>query len=218
MEAGQIKDIDSYISGFPKETQKILIKLRKTIKQAAPAAEETINYQMPTFVLHGNLVHFAAYKNHIGFYPTPTAIVKFHQQLSAWEGAKGSVKFPIEYEIPYGLISEIVKFRVNENEERAATKTKKTLKICPQGHKYYKSSDCPTCPVCEQENKPDDGFLAVLSAPARRALENNGIKTLQQLSTFNEAQILALHGMGPASMPKLRKALQEKGLSFAHVS
>src|SRR3954453_24228501 len=162
MEAGKIKDIDSYIGGFPKETQKILLKLRKTIKQAAPAAEETINYQMPTFVLHGNLVHFAAYKNHIGFYPTPSAIVKFQKQLSAWEGAKGSVKFPIDDEIPYDLISEMVRFKVNENEERAAAKTKKTLRTCPRGHKYYKSSDCPTCPICEEANKPSEGFLSLL--------------------------------------------------------
>ncbi|MEJ7681067.1 MAG: DUF1801 domain-containing protein [Segetibacter sp.] len=96
MEHNKIKDIDHYIEFFPKETREILIKVRETIKQFAPEAEETINYQIPTFTLKGNLVHFAAYKNHIGFYPTPSGIEKFKEELSAYEGAKGSVKFPID--------------------------------------------------------------------------------------------------------------------------
>ena len=94
------------------------------------------------------------------------------------------------------------------------TTSKKTLRTCNNGHNYYKSSDCPTCPICEQERKPDNGFLSLLSAPARRALENNGITSLQQLSTFSEKEILQFHGMGPASLPKLRNTLQTNGLSF----
>ena len=90
----------------------------------------------------------------------------------------------------------------------------KTLRTCDKGHQYYKSSDCPSCPICEQERKPDSGFLARLSAPARRALETNGIATLQQLSQFSEKEILKYHGMGPASLPKLKAALEEEGLSF----
>lgn len=90
----------------------------------------------------------------------------------------------------------------------------KELRTCSLGHKYYKSSDCPTCPICVQESKPDNGFLSVLSAPARRALENNGITTLQILSKYSEKEILQFHGMGPASLPKLRTALEEKGLTF----
>ncbi|MEH7082237.1 RNA polymerase alpha subunit C-terminal domain-containing protein [Neobacillus drentensis] len=92
--------------------------------------------------------------------------------------------------------------------------SEKNLRTCVQGHQFYKSSDCPTCPTCENERKPADGFLSVLSAPARRALENNGISTLQQLSTFTEKEVLQFHGMGPASLPKLRSALKESGLSF----
>jgi len=90
----------------------------------------------------------------------------------------------------------------------------KTLRVCKKGHRYYKSSECPTCPICEQEKKPIDGFLALLSAPARRALENNGITSLVQLSKLTEKDILKLHGMGKASVPTLRKALSEEGLSF----
>jgi DNA-directed RNA polymerase alpha subunit len=90
----------------------------------------------------------------------------------------------------------------------------KTLRVCDKGHPYYKSSDCNTCPVCENEHKPANQFLSLLSAPARRALENNNIITLEKLSKFSEAEILQLHGMGPSSLPKLRDALQEIGLSF----
>lgn len=91
---------------------------------------------------------------------------------------------------------------------------KETLRTCEQGHSYYKSSDCPTCPVCEKERKPKEGFLALLSAPARRALENQGITTLRLLSQYTEKEILKLHGIGPSAMPKLRQALEEEGFSF----
>jgi uncharacterized protein YdhG (YjbR/CyaY superfamily) len=117
--------IDEYIAGFPEEVQEILEKIRTTIRKAAPNAEETINYGIPTFTLKGNLVHFAGFKKHIGFYPTPTGIERFKKELSVYEGAKGSVQFPLDKPIPYGLISKIVKFRVKENLERAAAKGKK---------------------------------------------------------------------------------------------
>jgi uncharacterized protein YdhG (YjbR/CyaY superfamily) len=119
------KDIDEYIAGFPRDVQVILKKVRATIKAAAPGAQETINYQIPTFVLKGNLVHFAAFKKHIGFYPTPTGIAKFKDELSVYEGAKGSVQFPLDKPMPFVLISKIVKFRVRENLDRAQATGKK---------------------------------------------------------------------------------------------
>jgi len=121
MTAERIKfsDIDTYISSFPEEIQKILGELRATIRKAAPEAKETINYGMPTFSLKGNLVHFAAFKNHIGFYPTPSGIESFKKELSVYEGAKGSVKFPIDKPLPFDLISEIVKFRVKETLQKS---------------------------------------------------------------------------------------------------
>jgi len=119
------QNIDEYIAGFPKDIQTILNETRGTIQKAAPNAEETINYGIPTFTLKGNLVHFAAFKSHIGFYPTPSGIEKFKKELSVYEGAKGSVKFPLDKPIPYDLITEIVKFRVKENLERAEAKMKK---------------------------------------------------------------------------------------------
>lgn len=89
-----------------------------------------------------------------------------------------------------------------------------TKRTCTKGHDYYKSSDCPTCPVCEEERRPKDGFLSLLPAPARRALESKNITSLNELSKFSEDDILNLHGMGSSSIPRLRKALEEKGLSF----
>ncbi len=91
---------------------------------------------------------------------------------------------------------------------------KKRLKTCKNGHPFYKSSDCPVCPICEVERKPKDNFYSTLAAPARRALENNGITTLQQLSKYSAKEILNFHGMGKSTIPKLQKALQENGLTF----
>jgi len=116
------KNIDEYIAGFPQDIQELLTKIRATIRKAAPDAEETISYQMPTFTLKGNLVHFAAFKKHIGFYPTPTGTGKFQKELSVYKGAKGSVRFPLDKPIPFALIGRIVKFRVKENLERAKGK------------------------------------------------------------------------------------------------
>ena len=111
----EITTIDEYIASFPKEIQEILESIRKTIRSSAPNVIETISYQMPTFRLNGILVHFAAYKNHIGFYPTPSGIVEFSKKLSNYEYSKGSIKFPLNKPIPLDLIQEIVEFRVKEN-------------------------------------------------------------------------------------------------------
>lgn len=204
--------VDEYIADFPKEIQIILQQIRETIKTAAPEAQEKISYAMPTFYLEGNLVHFAAFKNHIGFYPVPSGIEAFKNKLSGYKGAKGSVQFPLDQPMPLDLISEIVKFRVKENLEKASRK--KTLRTCKNGHKYYKSSDCPTCPVCEKENKPEGGILSLLSAPARRALENNNIVSVQQLSKLSEKEVLSFHGIGKTSIPILKEALAKNGLKF----
>ena len=112
--AGAAADIDEYIAQFPRAVQRSLQQVRSAIRRAAPEAEETIKYRIPTFVLSGNLVHFAAFKNHIGFYPTPSAIDKFKSELSRYESAKGSVQFPLDEPMPLALITKIVRFRVGE--------------------------------------------------------------------------------------------------------
>ncbi len=181
--------IDEYISLYPLEVQELLQKVRMVIKKAAPEAIEAIKYQLPTFVLNGNLVHFGAFKNHIGFYPAPSGISVFKQELSVYEGGKGSIQFPIDKEVPFDLIGRIVQFRVRENLEKVKSKSKKKSPVI-------------------------DGFHDSLAAPAKRALENNGIKTLKQLSEYREAEILKFHGIGPSSLPKLRDALLAVNLSF----
>lgn len=119
------ESVDEYIACFPADVQKILTRIRSTIRKAAPNAGEKIAYGIPTFTLSGNLVHFAAFKNHIGFYPDPSGIEKFKRELSPYEGAKGSVQFPLDRPIPYDLITRIVKFRVLENRGKARTPARK---------------------------------------------------------------------------------------------
>jgi len=118
----KFETVDEYLSAFPKNTRDILKKLRQTIKQAAPQAKEVISYNMPAFKLNGMLVYYAAYKEHIGFYPTPSGIEAFKKELSGYVGAKGSVQFPINKPMPFDLISKIVKFRVRENLEKKKVK------------------------------------------------------------------------------------------------
>jgi uncharacterized protein YdhG (YjbR/CyaY superfamily) len=112
----KFKTIDEYIKTFPADVQSILEKIRQTIKKVAPEAVETISYQMPAFKLNGkNLVYFAAFKNHIGFYPTPSGIESFEKELSPYTSGKGTAQFPFDKPIPYDLVEKIVKFRAKEN-------------------------------------------------------------------------------------------------------
>ena len=125
MKNTQAETIDQYIASFPKDIQKMLEEIRATIRKAAPNAQEAIKYAIPTFIQNGNLVHFAAFKNHIGFYPAPRALEEFKKELSAYEGSKGAVKFPLDSPVPLPLIRKIVKYRVRQNLESAKAKTKK---------------------------------------------------------------------------------------------
>jgi uncharacterized protein YdhG (YjbR/CyaY superfamily) len=119
-----ITSIDAYIAGFPPDIQERLRALRATIHAAAPEAEERIAYQMPTFALHGNLVHFAAFKNHIGFYPTPSGIEAFAEDLARYPASKGAIRFPLDEPLPLDLVRRIVEHRVAENRSKAESKRK----------------------------------------------------------------------------------------------
>jgi uncharacterized protein YdhG (YjbR/CyaY superfamily) len=127
MRAQQNPDtIDGYIATFPGHIQKILEELRSTIKKAAPDAEEKISYQMPAFTLKGILVYFAAHKNHIGFYPTASAVAVFRKELAEYNNSRGTIQFLLDKPLPISLISKIVKFRVKENLEKADSKAKRS--------------------------------------------------------------------------------------------
>lgn len=175
--------IDTYINTYPESTQKMLQEMRTAIRKAAPSATETISYGMPTFKLYGNLVHFAGYKSHIGFYPAPSGLDAFRDRISAYKNSKGAVQFPLDRKLPLKLITDIVRFRVKEN--------------------------------TEQHMLQDPGaFLIHLSAPARRALEGKGIRSLRQLARMREDEVLGLHGVGKTTIPKLRALLKSGGLAF----
>jgi len=175
----KINNIDDYIAEFPLETQKLLLQIRKTVNEAAPTAVEKISYAMPTLFLNGNLVHYAGYKNHIGFYPAPSGLKAFEKDVSRYKNSKGAVQFPIDKPLPLALIKKIVKYRVKEN---MATS--------------------------------ESGFLSLISAPARRAMESKGIKNLKQLSGYTSKEIVNLHGIGKTTIPILISALRKEGLSF----
>jgi uncharacterized protein YdhG (YjbR/CyaY superfamily) len=117
--------IDDYIQGFRPEIQHVLKQVRNTIRKAAPKAQETISYRIPVFMLEGPVVYFAAFKHHLGFYPTSSGTRKFRKELAGYKGAKGSVQFPLDQPMPLDLIAKIAKFRVKENLQRAKAKIKK---------------------------------------------------------------------------------------------
>lgn len=124
-ESNSPQTVDDYMAGFPSQIQSILQQIRSIIRETVPNAEEVIAYQMPTYRLHGNLVHFAAFKHHIGFYPTPTGVAAFEQELAPYKYAKGSIRFPLDQPIPYELIRRIVELREKENLEMVRQKKEK---------------------------------------------------------------------------------------------
>lgn len=117
--------IDAYVAGFPEDVQPVLRRMREVIRRAAPGATEAMKYGVPTFVLDGNLVHFGGFQRHVGFYPGPSGIAAFQAELSGYEGAKGSVRFPLDRPLPVKLIEKIVRFRVEEQAQLAARRVKK---------------------------------------------------------------------------------------------
>jgi uncharacterized protein YdhG (YjbR/CyaY superfamily) len=124
MQKIKAKNIDEYIAAFPKDVQAKLNEIREVIRKAAPKAEEAIKYGIPTYVLHGNLVHFGGFKNHLGFYPAPQGIQEFKKELSVYKGSKGAIQFPYDQPLPKGLITKIVKFRIAKTLEKQSTKVK----------------------------------------------------------------------------------------------
>jgi len=206
------KEVDAYIAQFPASTQTMLQALRSFILKTVPNAEEIISYKMPAYKINTVLVYFAGYKNHIGFYPTGSGISAFQKEIADYKNSKGAVQFELNKKLPFDLIKKMLLYRVQQ--DALKSKSKQQIKTCKNGHTFYKSSNCPTCPKCEELKKSKEGFLSALSAPAQRALTSAGISNLKQLSKYSEKEILSLHGVGPSSIPKLKKALNASGLSF----
>lgn len=207
------KDIDAFISGAPSASRVKLTELRTLLKKLVPEAEETIAYGIPTLRLNGNLVHFSGYRHHIGFYPGADAIAYFKQEIAQYPSAKGSVQFPLDEPLPVQLITRMVQFRVKQQMTKSKPQ-KGTKKICPQGHAFLKTSDCPTCPVCEKLKKPQSGLYAHLSAPARRALENGGIHEIKDFSKYTKSEVLAMHGIGMRAIQTIEKLMAGEGIQF----
>src|SRR5665213_4436178 len=135
------KEIDNYIQAAPTEAQSRLRQVRVAIRETAPQAVEAISYRIPTYKLGGNLVHFGAFKDHIGFFPTSSGVAAFKKELSKYPVSKGTIQFPLDKPLPIGLITKIVKFRVKQQLQQLAAKGKK---ICSRGH-IYSSGPCPVC-------------------------------------------------------------------------
>jgi uncharacterized protein YdhG (YjbR/CyaY superfamily) len=203
--------IDDYIASFPISTQKLLKQIRDTVAKAAPNASESIKYAMPTFEYFGNLVHFAAYKNHIGFYPSPSGLMAFQQEINAYPNSKGAVKFPLGKPLPLSLISKIVKFRLLENENKAKQKQKKSNK---KNHLLYQDDHSDAAAIINKKSTSKEKFMQVLPTSAQRALRNKKIISLQILANYTEQEVLLLNGVSQTSMFKLKAALSEVQLSF----
>lgn len=172
-------NVDAYIATFPEDVQTVLLRLRMTVKHAAPQSEESISYGMPAYRYKGRvIIYFAGYKNHIGVYATPVAHAAFQKQLTGYKQGRGSVQFPLDKPMPFDLIKRMVQFRV------------------------------------KQQEQPLTAIFTGLSAPARRALQNNGIRTIADLARHTETEILSFHGIGKTAIPILQKALKEKNLKF----
>ena len=195
-------NIDQYIADFPSPIQKLLSSIRSTIQKTVPQAEEAIKYGIPTFVLGGNLIHFAAFKNHIGIYPGPVGISEFQKELSRYQTSKGAIQLPLNEPMPLDLIKRIVQFRVHQTEMKANLKSATAKKATSKQAAPKKATET------------GNGFMASISAPAQRALAGKGISTLKQLSKYSASQLLELHGMGPSSIPKIEEALKAEGLKL----
>lgn len=180
--APEISTIDQYIGGFPAETQDLLQQMRQLIRAAAPAATEAMKYRIPTFVLNGNLVHFAAFERHLGFYPTPSAMVHFQRQLAGYVTAKGSVQFPLDQPIPWDLIREMVLFRVAEASGRTKGQTQSA-----SGRQRKQSAAAAS----------EDSMVAAPIAAGKRKAVTSGKKLPKAAAKSTSGRAVAKKSAGP---------------------
>lgn len=165
MKAKPVTTVDEYIAAFPEEVQQLLLQMRKTIKAAAPKAEELISYGMPGYKYHGMLVYFSGFAKHIGFYAVPSGHAAFKKELAGYKQGKGSVQFPLDKALPLALVKKIVQFRVKENEAKAITKAKPSKPL-----KALKPLE-PLKPVKQTDAAIVDAYMHKLSHPLKAAAE-----------------------------------------------
>ncbi len=199
----------AYIEQQAPSIQAKLKQIRKIVIEKAPNAVECISYGMPAFKQEKMLMYFAAFKNHIGIYPTAEGVLAFENWSKDFKTSKGAIQLPNESEIPVALIKKLVLHRLEQVQTHPKTKVNK----CKNGHVFKKSSDCKTCPDCEKEAKVGF-FIEGLAAPAVRALKANQISSLKMLSKIRLDQLKSFHGIGPQSIKQITKALNEAGLKF----
>ncbi|MBX7094732.1 MAG: DUF1801 domain-containing protein [Flavobacteriales bacterium] len=200
--------IRNYIDRHPEPAASMMIELDQLISKLIPDAERKLSYGMPAYRSSENLVYFAAFKHHIGFFPTSKPIEHFKEELSDYKTSKGTIQFPFGKKIPAALIRKIVLFRITTVKEK--NKSTATIITCKKGHTYTKTSDCRTCPKCEAENKNTNCFVPGLSAPAWRALQAAGIKNKNELKKFGIARLNKLHGVGPQALKLVEEFLKAK--------
>lgn len=197
----------AYIEKHPKNIQSKLMQIRAIVLENAPNAEECISYGMPAFKQGKMILYFAAFKNHIGIYPTANGVVAFEKWSKKFKTSKGAIQIPNEKDIPVLLLKKLVLYRISHLEP----KTKKTH--CSKGHVFEKKGDGNTCPICAKELK-NHFFIPNLSAPAVRALQANKINSLKDFSKVKLVQLSQWHGIGPKSLSQIALTMKNAGLKF----
>lgn len=210
--------VAKYLDYWPAPQKKILKIVRDCIKKAAPGGEDVISYAMPAILFDGKRVWYAGWDHHYSIY-VPQVMAQYKDELKQYKTSKSAINFPWDEPVPIALITKIAKAVMALPGKSAKVKAKsaqesKNKRICKNGHTFYKTSDCPTCPQCEKTKMAAKPFFVDLGAPARRALENAGITTVKKLASYSRKAILNLHGMGPSSIPKLQAVLKKENLTF----
>lgn len=210
--------VAKYLDYWPAPQKKILIIVRDCIKKAAPEGEDVMSYAMPAVLFDGKRVWYGGWEHHYSIY-VPQVMAQYKNELKQYKTSKSAINFPWDEPVPVALITRIAQSVMALPGKSAKAKLKsakdpKSKRVCKNGHTFYKSSDCPTCPQCEKAKMAAKPFFVELSAPARRALENAGITSANKLALYSRKAILNLHGMGPSSMPKLEAILKKEKLTF----
>ncbi len=207
-------DVDTYIRQSAKDVRPVLKSIRAIVKKMAPAAEELISYGIPTFKLDKKpLVYFAGFTSHVSLFPAISANEDFEKLFREYRTGKGTIQFPLNKPIPLELVERFVNFRLQEHTSRSDIKKASGKSSKPNSNVSKKKQAFQK--LRGNETIKPNGFLTELSAPARRALANKGIDSLAALAKYSEKEIRRLHGIGKTSIPILKQALAEEGLSFA---